>query len=85
MPDKHIQENEAGENENSSPDDTLPEFEFSNDEDDVISENDQDDSPLHFDSSGNLVIRNPSAYWIPEFEITEVFHGTIYTCLHTLS
>ena len=41
-----------------------------------------DDHPrrnYHFDENGNIIVRNPSAYWIPELTVTEAMDGTIYT------
>ena len=34
---------------------------------------------IHFDENGNIIVRNPSAYWIPELTVTEEIDGTIYT------
>ncbi len=41
-----------------------------------------DDHPrrnYRFDENGNIIVRNPSAYWIPELSVTEEIDGTIYT------
>jgi len=41
------------------------------------------DGSLHrnfrFDENGNIIVRNPSAYWISELTVTEEIGGTIYT------
>ena len=34
---------------------------------------------IGFDENGNIVVKNISAYWIPELTITEEISGTIYT------
>ena len=34
---------------------------------------------IRFDENGNIVVKNISAYWIPELTITEEISGTIYT------
>ena len=34
---------------------------------------------IHFDENGNIVVKNISAYWIPELTVTEEISGTIYT------
>ena len=34
---------------------------------------------IHFDENGNIVVKNISAYWIPELIVTEEISGTIYT------
>ena len=34
---------------------------------------------IRFDENGNIIVRNPSAYWIPELTVTEEIDGTIYT------
>ena len=31
------------------------------------------------DESGQIHVKNLSAYWIPELTVTEVIHGTLYT------
>ncbi len=31
------------------------------------------------DENGNIIVQNPSAYWIPELTVTEEIDGTIYT------
>ena len=34
---------------------------------------------IRFDENGNIVVKNISAYWIPELTVTEEISGTIYT------
>ena len=31
------------------------------------------------DKSGHIVVKNLSAYWIPEIKVEREIHGTIYT------
>lgn len=32
-----------------------------------------------FDEEGHIIVRNPSAYWLPEIKIEEKIDGTVYT------
>ena len=34
---------------------------------------------IRFDEYGNIVVKNISAYWIPELTVTKEISGTIYT------
>lgn len=34
---------------------------------------------IRFDENGSIVVKNISAYWIPELTVTEKISGTIYT------
>ena len=34
---------------------------------------------IRFDEKGNIVVKNISAYWIPELTVTEEISGTLYT------
>ena len=34
---------------------------------------------IRFDENSNIVVKNISAYWIPELTVTEEISGTIYT------
>lgn len=34
---------------------------------------------LRFDEEGHIIVRNPSAYWLPEIKIEEEIDGTVYT------
>ena len=36
---------------------------------------------IRFDENGNIVVKNISAYWIPELTVTEEIGGTIYTVI----
>ena len=40
---------------------------------------DQPRRNIRFDKYGNIVVKNISAYWIPELTVTEEISGTIYT------
>ena len=34
---------------------------------------------MRTDEAGHIVVRNLSAYWIPEIKIEREIHGTVYT------
>ena len=34
---------------------------------------------IRFDEEGHIIVRNPSAYWLPEIKIEEEIDGTVYT------
>ena len=34
---------------------------------------------VSFDENGNIVVKNPSAFWLPDVKIVEVIGGTEYT------
>ena len=34
---------------------------------------------VSFDENGNIVVKNPSAFWLPEIKIVDVVGGTEYT------
>ena len=34
---------------------------------------------IRFDENGSIVVKNISAYWIPELTVTEEISGTMYT------
>ena len=34
---------------------------------------------IRFDEDGHIVVKNLSAYWIPEIEVEQEIHGTVYT------
>ena len=41
-----------------------------------------DDAPrreVSFDENGNIVVKNPSAFWLPDIQIVEEHGGTEYT------
>ena len=63
-------------------DDVIPELYFCNPDPYAKREKRPDGSPrrnIRFDENGNIIVRNPSAYWIPELTVTEEIDGTIYT------
>ena len=34
---------------------------------------------VHFDDEGRIVVKNLDAYWLPEIQLKEEIHGTIFT------
>ena len=63
-------------------DDEIPCYHFSNPDPYWKHEPMPADAPrrnIRFDESGNIVVKNISAYWIPELAVTEEINGTIYT------
>ena len=34
---------------------------------------------IRFDEDGHIIVRNPSAYWLPEIKIEEEIDGTVYS------
>lgn len=34
---------------------------------------------IRFDEEGHIIVRNPSAYWLPEIKIEEEIDGSVYT------
>lgn len=34
---------------------------------------------VHFDNEGRIVVKNLDAYWLPEIQLKEEIHGTIFT------
>ena len=36
---------------------------------------------MRTDEAGHIVVRNLSAYWIPEIKIEREIHGTVYTVI----
>jgi len=36
---------------------------------------------VHFDDEGRLVVKNLDAYWLPEIQLKEEIHGTIFTVI----
>lgn len=58
------------------------EFYFSNPDPYAKAEPRPDDAPKHdvkFDEHGNIVVKNPSAFWLPDLTIKEKDGGTEYT------
>ena len=63
-------------------DDEIPCYYFSASDPDLKHEPIAADHPrrnIRFDEYGNIVVKNISAYWIPELTVTEEISGTIYT------
>ena len=65
-------------------DDEMPCYYFSASDPYLKHEPMSEDHPrrnIRFDESGNIVVKNISAYWIPELALTEEIDGTIYTVI----
>ena len=63
-------------------DESIPELYFSRPDPYAKHEPRQDDQRrrnYRIDEKGRIVVRNPSAWWIPEMRIMEEIDGTIYT------
>ena len=63
-------------------DDEIPCYYFSESDPYLKHEPMQEGQPrrnIRFDEKGNIVVKNISAYWIPELTVTEEISGTIYT------
>ncbi len=70
------------EDDEGNGEDLIPELYFCNPDPYAKREKRPDSSPhrnFRFDENGNIIVRNPSAYWIPELTVTEEIDGTIYT------
>ena len=70
------------EDDANTGEDLIPELYFCNPDPYAKREKRADGSPrlnIHFDENGNIIVRNPGAYWIPELTVTEEIDGTIYT------
>ena len=68
--------------EDSAASDGIPEYYFSNPDPYVKAEPRPNDAPRHevsFDEKGNIVVKNPSAFWLPEVKIIDEVGGTEYT------
>ena len=60
----------------------VPEYYFSNPDPYAKVEPRPDDAPkrnFSFDENGNIVVKNPSAFWLPEVKIVDEIGGTEYT------
>lgn len=60
----------------------IPVFAFINSDPYAKMEPCPDDAPkrdVSFDEKGNIVVKNPSTYWLPEIKIVDVVGGTEYT------
>ena len=63
-------------------DEEVPEYYFSNPDPYAKVEPRPDDAPKRectFDEKGNIVVKNPSAFWLPKVEIVDEIGGTEYT------
>ena len=34
---------------------------------------------IRFDEEGHIIVRNPSAYWLPDIKLEQEINGTVYT------
>ena len=62
--------------------DEIPTFQFSNSDPYAKVAPRSEDAPkrdFSFDENGNIVVKNPSAFWLPDVKIVEVIGGTEYT------
>ncbi len=62
--------------------DKIRTFHFSNPDPYAKTEPRPADAPKHavsFDKDGNIVVKNPSAFWLPEVKIVDEVGGTEYT------
>ena len=62
--------------------DEVPVFAFANADPYAKMEPRPEDAPkrdVSFDENGNIVVKNPSAFWLPEIKIVDVVGGTEYT------
>ena len=62
--------------------DEIRTFHFSNPDPYAKAEPRPADAPKHdvsFDEKGNIVVKNPSAFWLPEVKIIDEVGGTEYT------
>ena len=60
----------------------IPEYHFTNPDPYFKIRPRPDDAPkrdISFDDKGNIVVKNPSAFWLPEITITEEIGGTEFT------
>ena len=79
---KEIMEDEdfdAGTDDDAAP---IPEYHFTNPDPYFKIKPRPDDAPkrdVSFDDKGNIVVKNPSAFWLPEVTITEEIGGTEFT------
>lgn len=60
----------------------IPEYHFTNPDPYFKIKPRPDDAPkrdISFDDKGNIVVKNPSTFWLPEITITEEIGGTEFT------
>ena len=70
---------DTGEDDETAP---IPEYHFTNPDPYFKIKPRPDDAPkrdISFDDKGNIVVKNPSAFWLPEITITEEIGGTEFT------
>lgn len=73
---------EEGIDEEEEDAEEIPVFTFTNSDPYAKMEPRPDDAPkrdVSFDEKGNIVVKNPSAYWLPEIKIVDEVGGTEYT------
>ena len=70
---------DAGADDETVP---IPEYHFTNPDPYFKGKPRPEDAPkrdVSFDEKGNIVVKNPSAFWLPEITITEEIGGTEFT------
>ena len=68
--------------EDSAASDGIHEYYFSNSDPYAKAEPRPNDAPkrdVSFDEKGNIVVKNPSAFWLPDVKIIDEVGGTEYT------
>ena len=73
---------EEGIDEEEEDAEEIPVFTFTNSDPYAKMEPRPEDAPkrdVSFDENGNIVVKNPSAFWLPEIKIVDVVGGTEYT------
>ncbi len=68
--------------EDGAHDEKIPEYYFSNPDPYFKMKPRPDDAPkreVSFDEKGNIVVKNPSAFWLPDVKIVEEIGGTEFT------
>ena len=83
LTDEELDEIEVAEGSSDDADeDRIPEYYFSNPDPYARVAPRPADAPkhdFHFDEDGNIVVKNPSAFWLPEVKIVEEVGGTEFT------
>ncbi len=73
---------ESWEDDEDDGSDSIPELYFSRPDPYAKPDPLPDDQPrrdYRIDEQGRIVVKNPSAWWIPEMKIMEEIDGTVYT------
>ena len=73
---------ESWEDDEEDGDKSIPELYFSRPDPYAKPDPLPDDQPrrdYRIDEQGRIVVKNPSAWWIPEMKIMEEIDGTVYT------